>query len=93
METTCEKCEIDYTTTQQWDDECYCFMCYHEIFGCPEWCEMKDSSCPGCLDCGDDCDVWNGNHLWTKMYRNNDYTGAYSQCEFCGLKIKEEENG
>jgi len=54
---------------------------------------VVNDECPGCLDCGDDCDVWNGTHMWTKMYRNNDCTGAYSHCEFCGLKVEEEENG
>lgn len=47
-----------------------------------------DDECPGCLDCGEKCDVWNGVHLWTGFYRNPDGTGEYDQCEFCGKKVE-----
>jgi Fe-S-cluster-containing dehydrogenase component len=48
----------------------------------------KDNSCPGCLDCGDKCDVWDGYHLWVDFHRNLDGTGEYSKCEFCGKTIE-----
>lgn len=46
------------------------------------------SDCPGCLDCGDKCDVWSGKHLWTDMYEGPDYLEKeFSRCEFCGKKL------
>lgn len=48
---------------------------------------MEDE-CPGCLDCGDKCDIWDGEHLWVEFpfYLNPDGTDTYSQCDFCGKK-------
>lgn len=35
----CEECDIHYFTAEgEWEDELYCFTCYHLNFPCPPWC-------------------------------------------------------
>src|SRR6266498_867516 len=35
----CEMCKMSYDIEQgEWDNEIYCFWCYHEMFPCPDWC-------------------------------------------------------
>lgn len=43
----CEDCEIQYFTAEgHWEDELYCFACYHISFPCPPWCPDRSRMKP-----------------------------------------------
>lgn len=49
---------------------------------------MLDDECPGCQDCGDKCDVYQGEHLWVKLHKT-EYQSLviFNLCDFCGKKV------